>query len=76
MVQFTISVTDNKAKVFLEFMKNLNFVNKIEKHNSDESFIIPQNHIDIVRERVKETEENPDRLLDWDDVKDKKIYIL
>ena len=68
MTQFTISITDNKAKIFLEFMKNLSFVKKIERLDSVESFDIPQEHKTIVRNRIKKSEENPEILLDWDDV--------
>ena len=70
MTQFTISIADNKASIFLEFMKNLAFVKRIEKV---EDFAIPQEHKDIVRYRIKKSEENPERLLDWDNVKDNFI---
>jgi len=66
MTQFTISITDNKAKIFLEFMKSLSFVKKIER--LDSGFVIPQEHKTIVRDRIKKSEENPEILLDWDDV--------
>jgi hypothetical protein len=70
MTQFTISIDDNKASIFLEFMKNLSFVKTIEKV---EAFTIPEEHKNIVRERIKKSEKNPKRLLDWDDVKDNFI---
>jgi len=73
MTQFTISITDNKASLFLEFMKNLSFVKKIEKLDNFKSLVIKEEHIDIVRERIKKSDKNPERLLDWEDVKDNFI---
>ena len=35
--------------------------------------IIPDWHKEIVLERIQKSEENPERLLDWDDVKDNFI---
>lgn len=35
-----------------------------------DSYEIPEEHKEIVRERIRKSNENPDRLLDWDDVKD------
>ena len=67
MTQFTVSIADNKVGIFLEFMKNLAFVKTVEKV---ENFTIYEEHKNIVRERVKESDKNPELLLNWDDVKD------
>jgi len=72
MTQFTISITDNKAKIFLEFMRNLPFVKKSE--SLDSGFIIPQEHKTIVRDRIRKSEENPEILLDWDDVSENFVF--
>ena len=70
MKHFTISIPDNKAKMFFEFMNSLSFVNQIEEIDY---LIIPEEHKRIVRERIKKSNENPERLLDWDKVKDNFI---
>ena len=67
MTQFTVSIADNKVGIFLEFMKNLAFVKTVEKV---EDFTISEEHKNIVRERVKESDKNPDLLLNWEEVKD------
>lgn len=70
MKQFTISIPDNKAVMFFELMNSLSFVNHIEEIDY---FIIPEEHKKTVRERIKKSNENPEILLDWDDVKDNFI---
>jgi len=67
MTQFTVSIADNKVGIFLEFMKNLAFVKTVEKV---EDFTISEEHKNIVRERVKESNKNPELLLNWDDIKE------
>ena len=67
MTQFTVSIADNKVGIFLEFMENLAFVKTVEKV---EDFTISEEHKNIVRERVKESDKNPDLLLNWEEVKD------
>lgn len=49
----------------MELVENLKFV-KVSKE-----YQIPQEHKDIVMERLLEIEKNPQSLLDWDEVKDK-----
>ena len=67
MKQFTISIPDNKASIFLEFMKSISFINNIEEVDD---FIITEEHKKKVRDRIRKSKENPERLLDWDNVKD------
>ena len=63
-MKVTIDIPENKYKFFMDLVRNLGF-NQVE-----EDFIIPEEHKAIVRERTVKSKENPDRLLDWDDVQD------
>lgn len=63
MTQFTISIPDNKASLFLEFMKNLSFVKEIQQV---EDVDIPQWQKDVVRERMVDYKANPNQALDFD----------
>ena len=63
MTQFTISIPDNKASLFLEFMKSLNFVKEIQQV---EDIDIPQWQKDVVRERMADYKANPNQALDFD----------
>lgn len=64
MKQVTLSVPDEKYSFFIELMNSIDFV-------SIEDFPpIPEEHKAIVMERIKKSTENPDLLLDWDEVKD------
>lgn len=57
--------------MFLEFMRSVSFIKKIEEKIEEESdLIIPDEHKNIVRERIRKSEADPERLLDWDEVKD------
>ena len=63
MKQVTINVPDNKYQFFMDLVSNLGF-------NKTEGYIISEEHKAIVRERTLKSKENPNRLLDWDDVQD------
>lgn len=65
MARITLDISDNKLAFFMELVENLKFV-KVSKE-----YQIPQEHKDIVMERLLEIEKNPQSLLDWDEVKDK-----
>jgi len=68
MKQYTITIPDNMANSFVDMMKNITYVKNIE----DSTVIdIPEEHKNIVRERMKASEKDPSRLLDWDKVKHK-----
>lgn len=62
MKQVTLNIPDNKFQFFMELVKNLGF---IKTSVSD----IPEEHKKIVRKRIAESTKNPERLLDWDEVK-------
>jgi len=70
MAQFTISISDKSSNVFLELMKNLKFVKKIERVDD---YSISEEHKEIVRNRISKSDKNPEILLDWDEVKDNFI---
>ena len=63
MKQVTLNIPDNKYQFFIELVSNLGFV-------KTEELDIPEEHKAIVRERNLKSKENPDRLLDWDQVQD------
>ncbi|MEQ6120504.1 hypothetical protein [Reichenbachiella sp. MALMAid0571] len=64
MKQVTLNIPDSKYQFFIELVKNLGF------DKAEELDIIPEEHKAIVRERSLKSKENPDRLLDWDQVQD------
>ncbi len=70
MAQFTIYISDNSSNVFLELMKNLKFVKKVERVDD---YSISEGHKEIVRNRISKSDRNPEILLDWDEVKDNFI---
>ncbi len=67
MKQITLNIQDNKFPFFVELIESMDFV------NIQEDFDIPEEHKKIVMERMKKSKENPERLLDWDSVKDNFI---
>ena len=69
MKTYSITIPDNKEKVFIEWMKNLAFVKQIEQLSSD--IDIPEEHKQIVRQRIKKMEEHPENLLSWEEVERK-----
>ena len=62
MKQVTLNIPENKYNFFIELVSSLDFVK-----SSD--FDILEEHKNIVRNRIKASEDNPDLLLDWEDVK-------
>lgn len=64
MAQITLEIADNKLDFFKELIESLDFV-KISKE-----YVVPQEHQDIVMERLEEMDNNPEQKLNWDDIKD------
>ena len=62
MQQITLQIPDYKYSFFMELIENFSFI-KI----TDE-IPIPEEHKKIVMDRIKSHEENPELLVDWDDV--------
>ena len=63
MKKVTLHIPDNQYSFFLELVQKLGFA-KIEEP------AIPEEHKEIVRERMKKSKQTPDRLLDWEHVQD------
>lgn len=62
MKQVTLHTPDNKYQFFIEFVENLGFDKAEEIH-------VPEEHKTIVRERTLKSKASPDRLLEWDHIK-------
>lgn len=63
MKEVTLKVPDKKLSFFMELVKQLGL--EVTKESE-----ISEAHKEIVRERIKLSKENPERVLDWDHVKD------
>ncbi len=63
MKEITIKIPDDKLQFFMQLMKELDFE---VFYNYD----IPEEHMNIVRERIAKSDLDPDRLQDWDKIKD------
>ena len=63
MKEITLKVPDKKFDFFMELVKHLGF-------EAAGDMEIPEEHKAIVRERIKQSDQNPERLLEWDEVKD------
>ncbi len=68
MKNFTITIPDNKENVFIEMMKSISFVKKIEAANEH---TISEEHQRIVRHRIQRMEEYPESCLSWEDIERK-----
>ena len=62
MRQVTLNIPDSKYNFFMELVSNLDFV-------KENDFDIPEEHKNIVRKRIKDSDKNPEILLDWDTIK-------
>lgn len=63
MREVTLKIPEEKFEFYLELFEQLGLEPEFE-------FEIPEEHKEIVRERIRIADENPDQLLDWDEVKD------
>jgi len=68
MKNFTITIPDNKENIFIEMMKSITFVKKIQATNDID---ISKEHKEIVRSRIKRMEEIPGSYLNWEDIEQK-----
>ena len=68
MKNFTITIPDNKENIFVEMMKSISFVKKIEAANDISIF---EEHQEIVRKRIQRMEEHPESCLNWEDIERK-----
>ena len=67
MKQVILTIPENKFQFFMELIKNLGFINPTE-------IDIPEEHKQIVRERIAESDKNPTKILDWEEVKNDFSY--
>ncbi|HRY33520.1 MAG TPA: hypothetical protein P5531_11180 [Bacteroidales bacterium] len=68
MKTYSITIPDNKENLFIEWMKSVSFVKKIEDVSDID---IPEEHKQLVRQRMKQLEENPKSMLNWEDIESK-----
>ena len=68
MKQIAVTIPDNKETLFIELLKSISFVKGIK---TIEDFEFPEEQKQIVRQRIKASETDPSRLLNWDEVKHK-----
>ncbi|MCB0397867.1 MAG: hypothetical protein KDD36_14540 [Flavobacteriales bacterium] len=66
MKEVTLKIPDKRFGFFMELIKQLGF----EVAGETDQIDIPEEHKAIVRERIKKSCQNPDRLMEWDKVKD------
>lgn len=64
MKEITIKIPEKKLSFFMELVRNLGFEVKKEVD-------IPDKHKELVKERIKKSDDDPTRILDWENVKDK-----
>jgi hypothetical protein len=63
MPNITIQVPDDKMDFFMELMNNLG----LEKVEKEKTYILSERQIQLVEEAIKEMDENPESLLDWEE---------
>ena len=68
MKNFTITIPDNKENIFIEMMKSISFVKKIEAAND---ISISEEHQKIVHTRIQRMEDHPESCLSWEDIERK-----
>jgi hypothetical protein len=64
MKKITLEIPDDKWNFFKELVNELGLV-------VSEEIEIPDEHKAIVRKRLAKSHQDPDRLLDWDQVQDR-----
>ena len=68
MKSFTITIPESIENIFIEMMKSLNFVEKIQEVPD---FVIPEEQKEIVLSRLKKMEENSASCLTWEEIEQK-----
>ena len=63
MKEVTLKIPENRLTFFMELVEQLGFEVAGELEISEE-------HKAIVRDRIKKSDQNPERLLDWEQVQD------
>lgn len=68
MKQFTITIPDENEKSFIEQIKNISYITHFEETTV---YNIPEEHKQIVRDRIKKYENSPESYLSWEDIENK-----
>jgi len=68
MKNFTVTIPDNKENIFIEMMKSISFVQKIQASNDID---ISEEQKEIIRNRIQRMEDNPESCLSWEDIERK-----
>lgn len=68
MKQFTITIPDNEEIDFIKLMKSISYIKNIERNNI---FDIPEEHKQIVRNRIAKYENRPESYLTWEEIENK-----
>ncbi len=63
MKEVTLKIPEKKIAFFMELVRQLGLEVSLQTD-------IPEEHRSIVRDRIKKSAKNPERLLDWEEVKD------
>lgn len=68
MKQYTITIPDEEESGFIELMKGISYITNIEKNSI---FDIPEEHKQLVRERIEKYKNNPESYMTWVDIENK-----
>ena len=68
MKQYTITIPDEDESGFVELMKSLSYITNIEKNSI---FDIPEEHKQLVRERIEKYKNSPESYMTWEDIENK-----
>ena len=63
MREVTLKIPEQKLAFFMELIKQLGL-------EVSDSVTITQEQMDLVRDRIRKSNQNPERLLDWENVQD------
>ena len=67
MKQVTLNIPEGKFRFFMELIRSLDFV-KVE-NDVKNTFVITEEQKNLVNAELKKIDENPDYLLNWDEIK-------
>ena len=67
MREITLRIPETKFAFFMELVSQLRL-------EMSEKQAIPQVQMDMVRDRIQKSKEDPDRLLDWNEVEDSFMF--
>lgn len=68
MKQFTITIPDQEENSFVELMKSVPYISRIEETTI---FDIPEEQKQLVRDRIEKYKNSPDSYLTWEELENK-----